>query len=278
MPVKNKNRIYGKPQREYSPEDVRDMVETLECVLGLTRKPVGVRLYFDQESYEGLDWPEPDSHLAYCCIVEKATRGRNFKSRMEKSCCDGGTTALFTEPSTERIESGMEYFSYNLYATPAAARRVREGVPGLYRTGAPTWGIAVGPLEAFEDEPDVVLILADPYQVMRLQQGNVYRQGGRLTFTGASMQAICAEATVEPYLTGRMNVTPLCPSTRFLARWADSEMAVGIPWEQFMDTAQGVLATLDTTDSPDRKNEIAARLKSRGKTLENPEQPGVAEE
>lgn len=48
--------------------------------------------------------------------------------------CDGGTTALGLEGSNTRIESGKEYFSYNLYSTVATARRVREGVAGLYRT------------------------------------------------------------------------------------------------------------------------------------------------
>lgn len=268
MPVKIKQKIYGKPQNAFVKETIQDLVESLECVLGITRRPVGVKLYFDQESYDALAWPEGDPHLAYCCIVEKATRGQIIKSTMKESCCDGGTTALFTEHSTERIESGMEYFSYNLYQTPAAARRVREGVPGLYRTQAPTYGIAAAPLDLFEAAPDVVIFMVNPYQAMRLQQGNVYHQGGRLQITGASMQALCVEATVEPYLSGRLNSTPLCPSTRFLAKWKDEEMAVGIPYEQFIQTAQGVMATLDTTDSPDRKKQIQERLQAKGKTLE----------
>jgi len=59
----------------------------------------------------------------------------SFKARLKHINCDGGTTALALEPSTPRIESGAEYFSYNLYATQATARRVREGVKGWKAQG-----------------------------------------------------------------------------------------------------------------------------------------------
>ena len=78
------------------------------------------------------------------------------------------------------------------------------------------------------------------------------------------MQALCSEITVEPYLTGRMNTSPLCPSTRFLAKWKDEEMAVGIPFEKLGPMVEGVLATIGTTDIDRRKEEISVRFTERG--------------
>ncbi len=259
--------LYGYPQNQYGKEQVNDLYENLECALGLSRYAVGVKLFFDAASYESFKWEEPKGKQAYCCIVEKATRGRCFKAQLKHINCDGGTTALHLEPSTNRIESGEEYFSYNLYHSAAGARRVREGVPGLYRTGAKTYGIAVGPLKDFEIAPDVLIFMVNPYQSMRLQQGYVYKEGGRIQVSGASMQALCAEATIEPYLTGRLNMTPLCPSTRFLAKWKDEEMAIGIPFEKFEGVVEGVLATMSTTDTAKRKEEIIKRFEAVGKQI-----------
>lgn len=267
MPFKHEKITYGFPQDPYDNSIIKELCEDINCALNFSRKPVGIKLYFDKEEYSKLEWKEPNAPLSYCCVVEKATRGKAFKIRLEHLSCDGGTTALNLEPSTERIESGAEYFSYNLYKTPAAARRVREGVPGLYRTGATTYGVAVGPLEEFETTPDVVIFIVNPYQAMRIQQGYVYHEGGRLEITGASMQAICAEATVEPYIKGRLNTTVLCPSTRFLAKWEDEEMAIGIPFERFQSVVEGVIATINTTDIKRRKDEIKQRFAKKNKEI-----------
>lgn len=265
MPIKHKSISYGLPQDKFNYELIKEYCEDLNCVLNLRRKPVGVKLFFDEEEYNEVEWNEPKSSLSYCCMVEKATRGKAFKGRLKHLNCDGGTTALALEPSNTRIESGQEYFSYNLYSTVAVARRIREGVAGLYRTGAKTYGIGVAPLEDFRITPDVVILITNPYQAMRLQQGYVYHTGERITATLAAMQGICSEVTVEPYLEGRMNISTLCPSTRFLAKWEDEEMSIGIPFEKFISTVQGVLATLNTTDSVKNKEEIAKRFEEKNK-------------
>lgn len=268
MPFKHEKLSYGFPQDPFDTDMVKELVEDLDCTLNLNRKPVGIKLCFTEEEYSGIKWDEPRVPLAYCVVVEKATRGRKFKVRLEHLNCDGGTTALYLEPSNNNIESGAEYFSYNLYQTQAAARRVRDGVPGLYRTGSKVFGVAVGPLEEFEITPDVVILMVNPYQTMRIQQGSLYHEGGRLETSGASMQALCAEATVQPYLTGKLNTSPLCPSTRFLAKWKDEEMAVGIPYEKFKSMVEGVIATINTTDKEKRKVEIIERFADKNKYLD----------
>ena len=268
MPFKHKSISYGLPQDKFDNKLIREYCEDLNCILNLERKPVGIKLFFDEEEYNELQWEEPKFQLAYCCLVEKATRGKSFKARLNHINCDGGTTALALEDSNTRIESGMEYFSYNLYSTVAAARRVREGVAGLYRTGAKTYGIAVGPLEDFTITPDVVIFVINPYQSMRIQQGYVYHTGERINATLASMQGICSEVTVEPYLEGRMNISTLCPSTRFLAKWKAEEMSVGIPFERFKTVVEGVIATMNTTDSVEEKEKIVKRFKERNIDLD----------
>lgn len=266
MPFKHESISYGLPQDIDDKSITKSYCDDLQCALNLKRKPVGIKLYFDKEAYDESEVKEPKGKLSYCCVVEKATRGMAFKVRLEHINCDGGTIALGLEKSTNRIESGTEYFSYNLYSTPAAAKRVRDGVMGLYRTGVETYGLEVAPIEAMTVTPDVILFIVNPYEAMRIQQGYVYHTGERITSTFAAMQGICVEATVEPYLTGRMNISTLCPSTRFLAKWKDEEMAIGMPYERFKDMVEGVIATINTTDIKDRKEAIVERFKLKNKS------------
>ena len=267
MPYKHPNISYGLPTDSFPKELVGEYVEDLTMALGLTREPVGVKFFFSEEEYNAYDAPEVRGKIPYCCMVERATRGRHIKSKLEHHNCDGATTALALEDSTERIESGTEYFSYNLYSTPATARRMREQIVSLHRTGVRTYGVLLAPLAEMEIIPDVILLVVNPYQVMRLVQGYVYQYGGKPTLNYGAMQAVCSEATVVPYVTGEINISCLCPSTRLLARWRDEEMIVGLPYEHLQHTVEGVIATINSTDLKRRKEEIMERFKQKGKDL-----------
>ncbi|GAA0737982.1 DUF169 domain-containing protein [Clostridium oceanicum] len=267
-PFKHPKITYGLSTDKYDKCFLKEYIEDITLAIGLTRKPVGIKFIYTKEEFDKLEVKRPEFKLCYCCMVEKATRGFAFKSLLEDHICDGATTALGLEDSTEKIESGREYFSYNLYSTLSAARRTRENVPGLYKAGSKTYGVLVMPFEDFNITPDVIIFICNPYQAMRIQQGYVYHIGGRVNMTGASMQGICVEATVEPYLKGRMNLTPLCPSTRYMAKWKDEEMAVGLPYEKFIKTVEGVMATINSTDISKRKKEIVDRFKNKGKYVD----------
>ncbi|KNF07887.1 protein of unknown function DUF169 [Gottschalkia purinilytica] len=267
-PYKSDKILYGSPNKTFPIEDVKEAVENLEIILGLNRKPVGVKLIFSKEEYDKLKEEEIKGKTSYCVMIEKATREFSFKSRYENHNCDGGTTALALEPSTERIESGEEYFSYNLYSTNATAHRMRKSIKSLHRCEFSTYGLLTKPLDKFDIVPDVVIIIANPYQVMRLTQGYVYHLGIKPELDYGAMQAICSESTVVPYLTGSMNISTLCPSTRMLAKWKDEEMAAGIPYEKFLSTVEGVIATINTTDMKKKKEDIISKFKEKGKNID----------
>ena len=97
----------------YNNEEVLDGIEDITLALDLKREPVGIRFLFTKEEYETSKLDEVIGHLSYCMMVEKSSRGRGFKSMLCHHSCDGATTALGLEESTDRIESGLEYYSYN---------------------------------------------------------------------------------------------------------------------------------------------------------------------
>lgn len=243
MPFKSDKITYGIPTDEYNQSLMTSYVEDLKNTIGLSREIVGIKLFFDKEEYDKCKVPVINGKVSYCIMVERATRGHSCKSILENHNCDGGTTALGLERSTQEIESGQTYFSYNLYATNAVARRARQAVKGLHREEASTYGLLVQPLKDFEVVPDVVMIIGTSYHSMRLLQGYVYNTGVTPKLDCKAMQAICSECTVVPYMTCEMNISTLCPSTRMLCKWKEEELAIGLPYEKFEETVKGVMAT-----------------------------------
>jgi len=244
MPFKSSKITYGLPQDPYDRETVASYLQDLTETLHLNYSPVGVRLLMDEGAYADSPCPEPQSGMAYCVMVKQAAKGKAMKSRLEHHKCDGGTTALGLEPSTHRIESGAEYFSYNLYETPAAARRHRAAIVSLHREEADTFGVETCPLGECTVTPDVVILMVNAWQAMRLVQGYEYATGIKPQIDMGAMQGMCSECTASPYLSGEMNVSVLCPSTRMLCKWEETDMAVGIPFHQFIQVCKGVVSTI----------------------------------
>lgn len=243
MPFKHPNIKYGLPHQEYPKETVVSCIEQLKEVIGIETEPVGVTFLFTKEDYDKYPAEETKACMPYCVMVKGAFFGKGIKSRLENHKCDGATTALGLEPSTEQIESGLEYYSYELYSSVAVARRMRESIKSLHRMPVTTYGVAIVPLKDCEQTPDVVIVKTNPYQSMRIIQGYEYFTGKKPQIDMGAMQGMCSELTVSPYLTGELNVSVLCPSTRMLCKWAPEDMAVGIPYELFETIAEGVKAT-----------------------------------
>lgn len=243
MPFKSSKISYGLPQDYYPKKHVNDCLLDLKEILALKYEPVGVRFIFDEDTYAAVKADEPSARIPYCVMVKSAAQGKTIKSRLMHHKCDGGTTALGLERSTQRIENGAEYFSYNLYATQAAARRHRSAIKSLHSYEPLTYGLLVCPLKDCTSAPDVVIGIVNAFQAMRIIQGNTYETGIKPEIDMGAMQGMCSEATAVPYLTGNLNVSVLCPSTRMLCKWDESDMAVGIPFERFEPIVRGVMAT-----------------------------------
>ncbi len=244
MPYKHKNIEYGLPHEEYPRERIIECVNTLKETIGLSREPVGITFLFTKEDYDKYPVEEIRAATAYCVMVKDvAAKGSGIKCRLEHHRCDGATTAFALEESTERIESGQEYFSYKLYSSLAVARRMRAAIKSLHREPVSTYGIAIVPLTECVQTPDVIIMMTNALQSMRLVQGYEYHTGRKPAVDMGAMQGMCSELTVSPYLTGEMNVSVLCPSTRMLCKWDENDMAVGIPFELFETVTEGVAAT-----------------------------------
>lgn len=250
-------------EKYFAIDKLRENIKYLELAIDLKRKPVGVKFIFSKEDYDALDIPEVRGSLSYCKMIELSTKGKGSKSNLKNHSCDGGTTALGLEPSTDLIESGRTYYSYGLYNSIGSAKRMRDSIVSLHEEHS-TYGMLIKPLSEFSSPPDVVMIIGNPYHMMRLTQGYTYNSGRKPNINYGAMQGVCSELTVSPYLSGEINISPLCPSTRMLAKWKEEEMGMGIPFEVFNSIVEGVMETIHSTEIKPKKKEILDRFKKEG--------------
>lgn len=254
----------GEAKKKYFDlEILKERVKYLELAIGLERKPVGVKFIYSKDEYEKIETKEVRGKISYCKMIELATRNKESKSSLKCHSCDGGTTALGLEDSTDMIESGRTYFSYGLYNSLGSAKRMRESIISLHREHS-TYGLLIKPLDKFTSPPDTVMIMGTPYHIMRITQGYTYNTGKKPNINYGAMQGICSELTTTPFLTGEINISPLCPSTRVLSKWKEEEMGVGIPYEVFNSIVDGVMETLHSTEIKLKKKEILERFKKEG--------------
>ena len=245
MPYKSDKISYGLPHQEYPKKNVDEALKQLTETIHLEKEPVAITLLFTKEEFDAYPADRMNAKAPYCVMVKAAAaNGKAVKTVLEDHACDGATTALALEASTDEIESGRTYFSYNLYSSVATARRLRKSVQCLDIRDGVTYGVAIVPLSQCEKTPDVIISVCNPYQAMRMVQGYEYFTGAKPKIDMGAMGAMCSEVTVAPYVSGEMNVSVMCPSTRMLCKWEESELLVGIPYELFETISDGVVATV----------------------------------
>ena len=240
-------------------------IEEAYILLKPKRRMVGVKLVDTQAEFERYEATQAVAPIPYCVAVKAASLGHAVKFTSEFSGCGGSTRTLgLKEPEADYYsgESGQKLGLYSSVKLAAEAAEKMKICPNKI------YGVVVKPIENFETEPDVVLVIADSRTCMRVVQGYTYYYGLPENISLSGNQAVCVEATVIPHLTGKINVSLLCSGTRYLAKWDVSEMMVGIPGKIFHQTVEGVLSTVNAVEPDDRKRELKEQLKALGISVE----------
>lgn len=244
-------------------ERIRDAVERVQCALDLKRRIVGVRFLFDRDEYDAADARPAAAKMPYCVMVKRATRGHSLKADAEAFGCPGAARALGIDEPGEFFTSGRHYRRLGLYKDLAVAKNMRSN---MVICGHRAHGVLVKPVEEHATAPDVVLMVVNPFQAMRLVQGYTYQYGYHTAYQVAGNQAVCSECTAYPLEKGAINVSMLCAGTRHMAGWGDDEMGIGLPFNRFLDMVDGLYATVNATEPDRKKRRIQARLDGCGRT------------
>ncbi|MEN2258721.1 DUF169 domain-containing protein [Paraclostridium benzoelyticum] len=233
-------------------------LKTFLACLNIDRKVVGVKFLFTKEEYDKVDTRPSKTKLSYCMMVNVASSGRSIKVREEHFWCSSSARAFGIKEIDDKITSGREYYSYGLYNELGNARKVFEEMIYLNHK---IYGIELRPIEEFKEKPHVVIIISQPYDIMRIVQGYSYKYGYANQIKFAGNQGLCSELTIRPYMNNDINISLLCSNTRHSCNWKSDEMGIGIPYTLYEDIMDGVINTMNYVEPDYRKEFISSKLK-----------------
>jgi len=241
--------------------DIKLSVDLIESYLDLDRKPVGVKFFFSKEEFDNFNIPQRDRKVTYCNSVQLASKGKAMKLTKENQGCPNGAMALKMREIPEPMASGKARFSKNIYHDVETSKSISDQM--LFLKEEP-YGYAVMPLDMFELDPDIVIVISKPYNIMRLIQGHGYFNGYTNNLRTVGLQAVCQDLTTYPYNTQDINISFLCPGTRLVADWKEHEIGIGIPFEKWYEIVEGVKQTTNPFERNKNKEGIKKRLEERG--------------
>lgn len=180
--------------------------DALRAFLGLKYHLVGVKFRKKPVS-DDEDRLRPERPMAYCNMVKLAALdGRTFIYPEKDELCPTAKIILgFCEPKFLEIEP-----------------RVKP---------SETKSIKIAPLNQFREEPDTILLVLTPKQLMDLNT-ILQIENRQPLVTRFKSEAACADFTAIPLMEKRPNISMLCRGSRFVySDYRDYELIYGAPPE-----------------------------------------------
>lgn len=195
--------------------------------LGLSKSPVAIKFVLREEDIpEGIK--KIDENIRHCEMVQKAAQGDTFYATAEEQACKGGAAALGLMEAPEKVQTGEMYQSLGRFSSLGSAKRTMEEIPKIEPM---IYALIYAPLEKADFDPDVIVVISNPAQAMKLAQAMVYTLGGRVEADFSGIQSICADAIAGPFTRKRPNITLGCSGSRKFADIKPEEVIVGMNGE-----------------------------------------------
>lgn len=201
--------------------------EKLKEKLGLSKSPVAIKLVLRKEDIpEGIE--ELKDNIKHCEMVQKASQGGVFYATDEDQMCKGGAAAIGLSEAPEKLKTGEFYYELGRFSSLGSAKRTIDEIPKI----EPMMYAAVyAPLEKANFHPDVIVVICNPAQALKLAQAMVYTLGGRVEADFSGIQSICADAVAGPYTRKTANFTLGCSGSRQYADIKEDEVILGMNGE-----------------------------------------------
>lgn len=241
---------------------IENHVLELNSYLKLERKVVGIKFLFNENEFKRSDARQLTHLMSYCTMIRNATRGESIKATLDNFACSSGAKALGLLDVTNDDLSGKRRLGHGTYKDLTICRSVSKDMVYCKQK---IYAVSVMPLEEFKDEqPDIVIIVTNAFNSMRISQGYGYHYGQLKDIKFVGMQAICQECTSYPHEMNDINISMLCSGTRMLCQWKDYELAIGMPYNMFPVILDGVKNTVNPLERDNNKVEIKNRMDMNG--------------
>jgi len=141
-------------------------------------------------------------------------------------------------PTTEKqVAWEAESFANTWFANLEEAKKQMAAYP----TVPPGEAVVLAPLEAEKFDPDVVLIYANPAQMMLLMNGLQFKDYERFQFFFIG-EGSCADGLAQCYTTGKPALAIPCLGERSFGAVGDDEMVMALPPAMMAKAVEGMQA------------------------------------
>ncbi|MBC2576969.1 DUF169 domain-containing protein [Peptostreptococcus russellii] len=237
----------------------KELTDILYSSIDMKKHIVGVKLIKTENEYNNIDALEIKNTINYCHTVKAAYSGNSIKLKENTFKCKSGLRVLGINPQDEKNSNGEVWDKLGLYSNSDTSSNVRKNL--TYYKENKNFGVLISPIECFNETPDIIMILANPYICMRTIQGYSYYYGIAENLQIVGNQGICYEGTARVLHTKDINLSLLCIGTRHRASWSDNLMCISIHKNKFKKTVLGIYNTINIMESNKNKDDISKKLK-----------------
>ncbi|KZX17514.1 hypothetical protein MBCUT_01890 [Methanobrevibacter cuticularis] len=215
--------------------------EELKRNLDLKSHPVAIKFILHKKDIPK-NIKKINQKIRHCEMVQNASQGDEFYSTCNEQLCKGGSAALGLEKPPKNVTTGEFYHDLGRFKSVGSAKRTMDEIPKMDLN---SYAILYSPLEKADFTPDIIVIIANPKQIMLSSQAIVYNLGGKLESSFAGIQSVCADAVAGPFINKTPNVTLGCNGSRKFGKIKDEELVMGLNGENI----DSIITALNSMES-----------------------------
>ena len=219
----------------------KELDDKLNKYLRLATFPIGVKLIEDKEDLKNISrLRRPDKKIALCQIFSYSRYyGWTMGLTEEELLCPLAEIAIgFVEPYDVFLEG--YFFVGRYHKTLEGAKKTSEMIPKMPH--GKFSAIVSGALNRIDYDPDLVMIYGNSAQMLRIIQGVLWNEGGRVTMSTFG-DAVCADTISNAYLTKEFQIAMPCLGDRRFGLAMDSDLVASIPLEIIDSVMEGLEGT-----------------------------------
>ena len=231
------------------------VAEEFETYLQMESNVVGIKLHTSENSYQACEFKKYNHAMYYCYMVKLASRGKSIKADKNGMACETGSKVLGLDAYYSDAQGPQGWQAIKVYSHMDLSQAKHEQ---LKPKGPLNYGISMGPLKAFKNKPDSLILILKPYQAMRLLQAYHYHNQEGIAFKSSGMCGVCYESTQYPIASQTFNLSLLCSGTRFYCKWPEDIMMASLTYEMAHKLLDGLIKTTNPCEVDSKKIKIKA--------------------
>jgi uncharacterized protein (DUF169 family) len=218
---------------------LKDNAEKIERILRLRTFVLGLQLFEKAEDLEKIDkLRRPESDRTLCQVLTMArtygwTIGMTLENFIHNSTCPA-VLGLYDRPDFMRDGS---YKGAIWFKDKKNAKKYEDSMPVI--PSGKFNALAIGPVTSERLDPDMIIIYANPAQMILVINGLQWKDYERMTFYCIG-ESSCADAIAQCYLSKKPSLTIPSYGERRFGHVQDDELVMAMPSDALARAAEGL--------------------------------------